>query len=167
MTQPTITPLTNRLLIRPKKAFDPKIPDFVIPPAAQGDEPTEGEIISLGQRRDAKGRELPWDIQVGQRIHFRLYAQAPIHGTDLAIIKDSDVLGIVTDAPKWTTELPNEDGHYWHRQSADCEPSIVELDTEKADPDLVWITKGDESLMHLKNEVEGEFWPVRITPPPA
>lgn len=94
----TIQPLTNRIAVRPKKPFDPQIPNFVIPESAQGEEPTEGEIVALGERRTPKGRPIEWDIQIGQQIAYRLYAGAPVHGTGIVIIKADDVLGILKPA---------------------------------------------------------------------
>lgn len=89
-----ITPLANHILLRPDST-DP-VTDLLLPENITKEEPTTGEVIALGTKRiDAKGRPKDWSVAPGQRVAYRLYAGAPITGSDLVILKEEDILGIL------------------------------------------------------------------------
>ena len=73
---------------------------IIIPDAAK-EKPSQGEIVAVGPGgRDEAGKLIPIDIQVGDRVLFGKWSgtEVKIDGQELLIMKESDVMGVLTDA---------------------------------------------------------------------
>ena len=71
---------------------------IIIPDTAK-EKPQEGEVISAGLgARDDNGKIQPLELKAGDRILFGKWSgtEVKIEGEDLIIMKESDVLGIVS-----------------------------------------------------------------------
>jgi len=71
---------------------------IIIPDTAK-EKPQEGEIIAAGPgARDESGKIVPLDVKAGDRILFGKWSgtEVRIDGEDLLIMKESDIMGIVT-----------------------------------------------------------------------
>jgi chaperonin GroES len=94
------TPLHDRVLVRRIEAEEKTAGGIIIPDTAK-EKPQEGEIIAVGAgTRDEDGERIPLDVKAGDRILFGKWSgtEVKIDGEDLIIMKESDILGIITPA---------------------------------------------------------------------
>jgi chaperonin GroES len=91
-------PLGDRLLIEPKASEETTKSGIVLPDSAK-EKPQEGTVIAVGEGgRDDKGSKIPMEVKVGDVVLYSKYAgtEVKIDGTEHLIIRESDVLAIVT-----------------------------------------------------------------------
>lgn len=94
------TPLHDRVLVRRIEAEEKTAGGIIIPDTAK-EKPQEGEIVAVGAgARDDDGKRIPLDVKVGDRILFGKWSgtEVKLHGEDLIIMKESDILGVITGA---------------------------------------------------------------------
>ncbi|WP_253340990.1 co-chaperone GroES [Sphingobium sp. OAS761] len=94
----TFRPLHDRVLVRRKNAAEASPGGIIIPDSAQ-EKPQEGEIVSVGGGIRSQGGVIePLDLKAGDRILFAKWsgAEVRVNGEDLLIMKESDVLGVVS-----------------------------------------------------------------------
>jgi chaperonin GroES len=92
------TPLHDRVLVRRVEREDKTKGGLIIPDTAK-EKPAEGEIVAVGAgARDEDGDRIAMDVKVGDRILFGKWSgtEIKIDGEDLLIMKESDILGIIT-----------------------------------------------------------------------
>ncbi len=100
MTQ-QFRPLHDRVLVRRVEEETKTAGGIIIPDTAQ-EKPSKGEIIAVGAgTRTEDGKILPLDVKAGDHILFGKWSgtEVKIDGTEYIIMKESDILGIIT-APK-------------------------------------------------------------------
>ena len=98
-------PLHDRILVRRVEEAATTRGGIIIPDSAK-DKPQEGEVISTGKgRTNDEGKTFPLAVKEGDRILFGKYsgAEIKIDGEDFLIMKEEEVLGIVTGAAKKET----------------------------------------------------------------
>jgi chaperonin GroES len=74
---------------------------IIIPDTAK-EKPMEGEVVAVGPgARDEKGALVALDVKAGDRILFGKWSgtEVKIDGEELLIMKESDVMGIITGVP--------------------------------------------------------------------
>ena len=94
-------PLHDRVLVRRVEAEEKTKGGIIIPDTAK-EKPQEGEVIAVGPgARDDNGKLTPIDIKAGDRILFGKWSgtEIKIAGEDLLIMKESDIMGVLTDVP--------------------------------------------------------------------
>ena len=94
-------PLHDRVVVRRIEA-DQKTKGGIIIPDTAKEKPSQGEIVAVGPGgRDEAGKLIPIDIAVGDRVLFGKWSgtEVKIDGQDLLIMKESDVMGVLTDVP--------------------------------------------------------------------
>ncbi len=94
------TPLHDRVLVRRIEAEEKTAGGIIIPDTAK-EKPQEGEIIAVGAgARDENGQRIALDVKVGDRILFGKWSgtEVKLEGEDLIIMKESDILGVITPA---------------------------------------------------------------------
>ena len=94
------TPLHDRVLVRRIEAEEKTAGGIIIPDTAK-EKPQEGEVIAVGAgARDEDGDRIPLDVKVGDRILFGKWSgtEVKLDGEDLIIMKESDILGVITPA---------------------------------------------------------------------
>ena len=94
-------PLHDRVVIRRVTAEEKTAGGIIIPDTAQ-EKPMEGEVIAAGPgARNEAGEIVALDVQVGDRILFGKWSgtEVKLDGEDLLIMKESDIMGIVTGTP--------------------------------------------------------------------
>jgi chaperonin GroES len=95
-------PLHDRVLVRRVEQDTKTAGGIIIPDTAQ-EKPSEGEIISVGSGAKAEdGTVTPLDVKAGDRVLFGKWSgtEVKVDGEDLLIMKESDLLGIITGAKK-------------------------------------------------------------------
>jgi chaperonin GroES len=93
-------PLHDRVLVRRIEAEEKTAGGIIIPDTAK-EKPQEGEVIAVGAgTRDETGKLQALDVRQGDRILFGKWSgtEVRLHGEDLLIMKESDILGIIDAA---------------------------------------------------------------------
>jgi len=92
------TPLHDRVLVRRIEGEEKTKGGLIIPDTAK-EKPSEGEVISVGEgaRKDS-GELIAPVVKAGDRILFGKWSgtEVKIEGEDLLIMKESDILGVIT-----------------------------------------------------------------------
>ena len=94
----TFRPLHDRVLVRRIEAQEKTAGGIIIPDTVK-EKPQEGEVVSVGTgTRGDDGKVTPLDLKAGDKILFGKWSgsEVKLDGEDLIIMKESDVLGIVT-----------------------------------------------------------------------
>ncbi len=97
-----IRPLHDRVLVR-RIDEDEKTAGGIIIPDTAKEKPMEGEVIAAGEgARDDNGKRIPLDVKEGDRILFGKWSgtEVTVEGEELVIMKESDILGIITGKAK-------------------------------------------------------------------
>lgn len=92
-TKQTITPLEDRVVIKPSEEGESMRGGLYIPDTAK-EKPTQGEVVAVGPGRFEKGARVPVDLKVGDTVIYGKYSGTPftIDGKEVMILKASDVL---------------------------------------------------------------------------
>lgn len=93
-----IQPLHDRILVKRLEEESTTAGGIIIPDSAK-ETPAEGEVVAAGPGRvDDAGKIVPMGVKSGDRIIFSKYAgsEVKIKGIEHLIMKEDDVLGIVT-----------------------------------------------------------------------
>jgi len=91
-------PLHDRVLVRRTEAEEKTAGGIIIPDSAQ-EKPSEGVIVAVGSGAKAEdGAVTPLDVKEGDRVLFGKWGgtEVKIDGEDLLIMKESDIMGIVS-----------------------------------------------------------------------
>jgi chaperonin GroES len=92
------TPLHDRVVVKRVESEEKTKGGLIIPDTAK-EKPSEGEVIAVGEgaRKDS-GELIPMTVKTGDRILFGKWSgtEVRIEGEDLLIMKESDILGIIT-----------------------------------------------------------------------
>ena len=94
----TFRPLHDRVLVRRVEAEEKTAGGIIIPETAK-EKPQEGEVVSVGTgARADDGTITPLDVKAGDKILFGKWSgtEVTIDGKELIIMKESDILGIIT-----------------------------------------------------------------------
>ena len=91
-------PLHDRVLVRRIEADEKTAGGIIIPDTAK-EKPQEGEIVAVGSGTKAEdGKVTPLDVKAGDRVLFGKWSgtEVKLDGEDLIIMKESDIMGIIT-----------------------------------------------------------------------
>jgi chaperonin GroES len=88
-----VTPLHNRVLVRRLEEKETAKGGIIIPDTAK-EKPQEGEVIAVGAGKTEKGRRVPLDVNVGDRILFGKYTGSDIKIDDqeYLILNEEEIL---------------------------------------------------------------------------
>ena len=92
-------PLHDRVVVKRIEAEEKTTGGIIIPDTAK-EKPSQGEVIAVGPGgRDESGKLISIDVQVGDRVLFGKWSgtEVKIDGQELLIMKESDVMGVLTD----------------------------------------------------------------------
>jgi chaperonin GroES len=89
-----ITPLHDRVLVRRLEEKETAKGGIIIPDSAK-EKPQEGEVMVVGAGKVEKGRRIPLDVKVGDRILFGKYTGSDIEidGQEYLILREEEILG--------------------------------------------------------------------------
>ena len=96
------TPLHDRILVRREEESGTTRGGLIIPDSAK-DKPQEGTVISVGKgKTNDEGKLFPLGVKEGDTILFGKYSgtEIKLDGQDFLIMKEEEVLGIVTGTAK-------------------------------------------------------------------
>jgi chaperonin GroES len=88
-----VTPLHNRVLVRRLEEKETAKGGIIIPDTAK-EKPQEGEVIAVGAGKTEKGRRVPLDVNVGDRILFGKHTgnDIKIDDQDYLILTEEEIL---------------------------------------------------------------------------
>ena len=95
-------PLHDRVLVRRVESDQKTAGGIIIPDTAQ-EKPMEGEVLEIGSgARDEIGKLVPLDVKKGDKILFGKWSgtEVKMNGEDYLIMKESDIMGIITPNKK-------------------------------------------------------------------
>ncbi|MBI1408214.1 MAG: co-chaperone GroES [Caulobacter sp.] len=91
-------PLGDRVLVKRVEEESRTKGGIIIPDTAK-EKPQEGEVVAVGPgARDESGKVQPLELKAGDKILFGKWSgtEVKVDGEDLLIMKESDVLGVIT-----------------------------------------------------------------------
>ncbi|HXJ63349.1 MAG TPA: co-chaperone GroES [Actinomycetota bacterium] len=96
-----LTPLEDRVAVRPSEEEQTTVSGIVIPDTAK-EKPQEGEVMAVGPGRFEDGHRVPIDVQVGDTVIYSKYGgtEVKVGGDEYLILSARDVLAVIGSARK-------------------------------------------------------------------
>jgi chaperonin GroES len=98
----TLKPLGDRVVVKAKPKEEMTRSGIVLPDTAS-EKPQEGTVLSVGPGRVLdNGKRVEMEVKSGDTVLFAKYAgtEVKLDGEDYLVIRESDLLAIVTDGKK-------------------------------------------------------------------
>ena len=95
-------PLHDRVLIKVLDSEEKTAGGIIIPDTAK-EKPQEGEVVAVGPgSKNDNGKIAPMDVKVGDIVLFGKWSgtEVKMNGDDFLIMKESDIMGIITSGKK-------------------------------------------------------------------
>ena len=91
-----IRPLGARVLVEPIEEKEQMKGGIIIPDSAK-EKPTEGKVIAVGIKRDDDGKEVSFDVKVGDTVLMPKYGgtEIKIDDKNYQIVREEDLLGVI------------------------------------------------------------------------
>ncbi|WP_428389828.1 co-chaperone GroES [Mucisphaera sp.] len=96
-TKTKITPIDDRVLVRPQKAEEKTASGIFLPESAK-EKPVSGTIVAAGPGKlNDDGSRTPLSVKKGDKVLYGKYAgtEVDIDGEELMIMRESELLGVV------------------------------------------------------------------------
>ncbi|MFO8053147.1 MAG: co-chaperone GroES [Candidatus Omnitrophota bacterium] len=93
-----VKPLGDRILVKQVEAEEKTAGGIVIPDTAK-EKPQQAEVVAVGEgKKKEDGSLIPLSVKEGDRVLYGKYSgtEISIEGQDYLIVKEEDILGIVT-----------------------------------------------------------------------
>jgi chaperonin GroES len=96
-----VTPLHDRILVRRLEKEETAKGGIIIPDTAK-EKPQEGEVMAVGAGKIEKGKRIPPDVKVGDRILFGKYTgnDITIDDQEYLILREEEVLAKLSGMAK-------------------------------------------------------------------
>src|SRR6266576_2189934 len=101
MAKTKFRPLHDRVVVKRIDAEEKSKGGIIIPDTAK-EKPSQGQIVAVGPGgRDESGKIIPPDVKAGDKVLFGKWSgtEVVLDGEDLLIMKESDIMGVLTDVP--------------------------------------------------------------------
>jgi len=91
-----IRPLGDRVLVEPVDVKEVTKGGIIIPDAAK-EKPMEGKVVAIGKKRDDDGKEIPFDVKVGDKVLLPKYggSEVKINDKTYQLVREEDLLGVI------------------------------------------------------------------------
>ncbi|RKZ08267.1 co-chaperone GroES [bacterium] len=93
-----ITPLADRVLVKPVDTKEVKKGGIIIPDTAK-EKPQEGEVVAVGKGRlnEKTGERIPLEVKKGDKVLYGKYSgtEITIDDVEYLILRESDILAIL------------------------------------------------------------------------
>ncbi len=92
-----IKPLGDRVLVRPDAAEEKTSFGIIIPDTAK-EKPQRGTVVAVGAGKVENGVKIDMTVNEGDKVLYGKYAgtEITVDGEDLMIMRESDILGIIS-----------------------------------------------------------------------
>jgi len=96
-----VTPLHDRVLVRRLEEKETARGGIIIPDTAK-EKPHEGEVMAVGAGKIEKGKRVPLDVKVGDRILFGKYTgnDIKIDDQEFLILREEEILAKLSGMAK-------------------------------------------------------------------
>ena len=94
-------PLHDRVVVKRVEEEQKTKGGLIIPDTAK-EKPMQGEVLAVGPgARNEQGDLAPMSVQAGDRVLFGKWSgtEVKLDGDELLIMKESDIMGVLTDLP--------------------------------------------------------------------
>lgn len=92
-----IQPLGQRVLLKPDEVEKTTAGGLVLPPSSSEDQKSEtGVVVKLGNGK-VKGKEVTFDVAVGDRVYFKKYSpdEIEIDNEKYLLLNTEDILAVI------------------------------------------------------------------------
>ena len=98
MSNPTIKPLADRVLVEPLEAETKTASGIIIPDTAK-EKPQKGTVVAVGPGT----KDEPLTVKVGDTVLYGKYAgtELKLEGTEYLMMRESDILAIIYFEKLW------------------------------------------------------------------
>lgn len=93
-------PLHDRVLVKRLESETKTVSGIIIPDTAK-EKPAEGQIVAVGSgTRAENGTVMPLELKVGDHVLFGKWSgtEIKIEGQDYIVMKEADIVGVITKA---------------------------------------------------------------------
>jgi len=92
----TITPLADRVVVKPQEAEEKTASGIIIPDTAK-EKPQKGTVVAVGPGKVENGTKIDMTVKEGDTVLYGKYAgtEIALDGDDVLIMRESDILGVV------------------------------------------------------------------------
>jgi chaperonin GroES len=97
MAEPKITPIGDRVLVKPLEEKEQVRNGIIIPDTAK-EKPQEGEVVALGTGKlDDEGKKIAFTVKVGDKVLISKYGgtEVKVDGVNYLIMREDDILAIL------------------------------------------------------------------------
>ena len=97
MANLNLTPLGDRVVIKPTEEDEKTAGGIYIPETASKDKPVKGEVLAVGRgKRNEQGQIVPLEVKVGDKVIYSKYAgtEIKVEEQKLLIVREEDILAI-------------------------------------------------------------------------
>jgi chaperonin GroES len=96
-----VTPLHDRVLVRTLEQKETAKGGIIIPDTAK-EKPQEGEVMAVGAGKIEKGKRIPLDVKVGDRILFGKYTgnDITVDDQEYLILREEEILAKISGIAK-------------------------------------------------------------------
>lgn len=93
----SITPLADRVVVRPLSREEVSASGIIIPDTASREKPERGTVVAVGTGKHENGTLVPMTVKVGDMVLFSKYGydEVKIDGDEYLILAESSVLAIL------------------------------------------------------------------------
>ena len=91
-----IRPLGDRVLVEPIEEKEQTVGGIIIPDSAK-EKPMQGTVIAVGKKTDKDGKEVAFDVKVGDRVLLPKYGgtEVKIDDKEYQLVREEDLLGVI------------------------------------------------------------------------
>jgi len=92
-----LTPLGDRVIVKPKAPEEKTKGGIILPDTAQ-EKPMEGEVVAVGSgKTDDNGKKIAMDLKTGDKVLYGKYSgtEVKINDEEFLIMRESDVYAII------------------------------------------------------------------------
>ena len=91
-----IRPLGDRVLVEPIEEKEQTVGGIIIPDSAK-EKPMQGKVIAVGKKTDKDGKEIAFDVKVGDTVLLPKYGGTEVKLGDkkLQLVREEDLLGVI------------------------------------------------------------------------
>ena len=102
-------PINERILVRP--VVEERSDGLYVPPSATTSDFIEGEIVAMGNGAiSAQGTRIQPAVNVGDKIYFEPRGTREVPGTDLVLMNERQIIGVINEPPEPPIFLPAGEG---------------------------------------------------------
>ncbi len=91
-----VRPLGDRVLVEPIEEKEAMVGGIYIPDAAK-EKPIKGKVLAVGKKTDKDGKEIAFDVKVGDMVLLPKYGgtEVKIDDKKLQLVREEDLLGVL------------------------------------------------------------------------